>query len=584
MPRDVRAKTIVVWMVLVAICISRSPTADAQSVGEYKAADTSSPRATLRSFIDACNQTHDLIKNDWFLDRSAPKTAHLGMRMLDCMDLSALPAFAREQRAGEVATCIKEILDREELPPWQEIPDQEMIESKGGFEKLSRWRVPGTRITIARIEEGPQRHEYLFTAGTVERAVDYFKQIESQPYRSDGPAVSAGLYRWYMSAPGNPTLGAIVNRLPRWWKEGRTYGLTNWKWPGLSLLLAITVLSMWLTYRIHGSLTRRVKSESIVKYCLTIAFPAVAVVLPLLFLNVCEDQLTIRGKPLYVISFCSIFVAILASVFLVFSASNRVAEAIISSPQINPQGLNAQLIRIVSRLFSLTASVAVVLVGGQYLGIPLTTLLASAGIGGIAIALGAQDTLKTLFGTLALMADKPFRVGERIVFDKYDGVVEDIGLRSTRLRLLTGHLVTLPNDQLARSDIENVGRRRFIRRSSAIHIPLTSSSKQVEKAVEIIRELLQDHDGMDAEYPPRVFFDELGPEAFEIRFIYWYTPPEYWEFKALSDRLNFEIFRSFERHGIEFSMPQRHTFSRSDEGLEMMDVEPNSQTNRQQAT
>ena len=74
--------------------------------------------------------------------------------------------------------------------------------------------------------------------------------------------------------------------------------------------------------------------------------------------------------------------------------------------------MNAQLIRTVSKLTALIAAVIVFLAGGQYLGIQLTTLLASAGVGGIAVALGAQDTLKTLFGTLSLMADKPFRVGD----------------------------------------------------------------------------------------------------------------------------------------------------------------------------
>ena len=85
------------------------------------------------------------------------------------------------------------------------------------------------------------------------------------------------------------------------------------------------------------------------------------------------------------------------------------------------------------------------LIGGQYLGIPVATLLTSAGIGGIAVALGAQDTLKTLFGTVNLLADKPFRVGDRIIVQQYDGEVEDIGLRSTKIRLLNGHQVTLPN-------------------------------------------------------------------------------------------------------------------------------------------
>lgn len=85
-----------------------------------------------------------LVQKERYFDRDAPEHAHLGMRILDRIDVSELPAFALEQRAGEVAVCIKEILDREELPPWTEIPDENDILDAGGFEKLSRWRVPGT--------------------------------------------------------------------------------------------------------------------------------------------------------------------------------------------------------------------------------------------------------------------------------------------------------------------------------------------------------------------------------------------------------------------------------------------------------
>ena len=112
--------------------------------------------------------------------------------------------------------------------------------------------------------------------------------------------------------------------------------------------------------------------------------------------------------------------------------------------------MNAQLIRIASKIVEYPGNgCALFIFGGQYLGIPIATLLASAGIGGVAIALGAQDTLKNLFATITLMADKPCRVGERIHFGGYTGFVEDIGLRSTNLRLLDGHLVTIPNNELA---------------------------------------------------------------------------------------------------------------------------------------
>ena len=88
------------------------------------AADTSSPRATLKSFIDACNETYDLIQQDKYLDPDNPLHARVTERILDCIDVSEIPAFARNHRATESAICIKEILDRTELPQWNEIPDE----------------------------------------------------------------------------------------------------------------------------------------------------------------------------------------------------------------------------------------------------------------------------------------------------------------------------------------------------------------------------------------------------------------------------------------------------------------------------
>jgi MscS family membrane protein len=566
------SKATALMLLTVIVTLHRTPSSFAEEYIDIRAADTSSPRDTLRSFIDGCNEYSELVQEDHYFDRNSPDHRHLAERILDCIDTSELPAFAREQRAGEVATCLKEILDREELPPWEKIPDVEAIEAAGGLERLSRWRIPDTRITIARVEDGPRKHEYLFSTGTVDRAVAYYDRIEAKPYRKDGPQTSPGLYKWFVSTPGHPLLGALFERLPEGMQFGRTLGLAKWKWPGILVFLTLAIFLMVLIYRVHHLITSRVLGKSVVKYCLTIVFPICAMLVPFAFLYAAEHYLTVRGTPLYIISFSSILTALGAAVFVIFSASNRIAAFIIASPRINPQGLNAQLIRIASRLLSVAGSVVLFLIGGQYLGIPIATLLASAGIGGVALALGAQDTLKTLFGTMAIMADKPFRVGDRIVIGKYDGMVEDIGLRSTKVRLLEGHQVTLPNDQLANNDVENVGRRSHIRRTAEIHIPLDMPCEKVEEAVAIIKEKLNDHEGMEPEFPPRVFFDDFDPSAFSIRFIYWYSPPNYWDFKAYGEKLNFEIFRAFEDKDIQFSLPHRHTYWKHDREQGPLDV------------
>ncbi len=536
----------------------------AQDQVKATAADTSSPRATLKSFIDACNEVNRLIHSEKYFDRRSPEHAEVALKVLDCIDQSELPAYARIDLAGEVAVCIKEIIDREELPPWEEIPDEEHIEAAGGLEKFPLWRIPGTRITIARVEDGPQRHEYLFSPGTADRAVEYFNNIKSKPYRTTGPEVSEDFHQWYVSSPGHPALAKIVEILPRWMQRGRTFGLANWKWPGLLLAVLVSIGLMAAAYCCQIHFARRWLTMGLLRHWLTIVFPVAAMLVPLGLEHFSQHYLTIRGIPLYILTSGAIAATLFAATIVIFSASNRIAESIIASPQVNPHGLNAQLIRIVSKLASVVIVAIVLLSGGQFLGIPVATLLTSAGIGGLAVAFGAQDTLKTLFGTIMLMGDKPFRVGDRIMFKQHDGVVEDIGLRSTRIRLLTGNLVTVPNDELARSDIENVGQRPYIRRIADLHIPLDTPREKLEKAIEVIREALTDHQGMDPELPPRVFFTDFNPTAFNIRVIYWFNPPKYWEFLELNEQVNLQIMRAFEEQGIQFSLPFRVTHTSLD--------------------
>ena len=221
------------------------------------------------------------------------------------------------------------------------------------------------------------------------------------------------------------------------------------------------------------------------------------------------------------------------------------------------------------QMMRMIARIVVIGIGAIYLlrvisGKPLSALLAGLGIGGLALALAAQDTLKNFFGSIMIMLDKPFVVGQRVTSGGIDGTVEDIGFRSTRVRTLTGHLVTIPNEKLATDSVENIGRRPSIRRLANITITYDTPPEKVEKAVSIIREILDNHEGMDPDFPPWVFFNEFNDTSLNILMIYWYFPPDYRAYLNFTEMVNLEIMRRFEAEGIEFAFPTTTTYLAQD--------------------
>ena len=190
-------------------------------------------------------------------------------------------------------------------------------------------------------------------------------------------------------------------------------------------------------------------------------------------------------------------------------------------------------------------------------GVKIAPLLASLGIGGIAVALAAKDSIANFFGTLTILFDKPFQVGERIIIENYDGVVEDVGFRSTRIRTLAGHLVTIPNEKIVNSGLENIGKRPHIRWLTNITITYDTPPDKVEIAVSIIKEILDNHEGIHPDFPPRVYFNGFNDWSLNIMVIAWYHPANYWDMQEWQQRTCLEILRRFNAEGIDFAFPSR---------------------------
>lgn len=191
----------------------------------------------------------------------------------------------------------------------------------------------------------------------------------------------------------------------------------------------------------------------------------------------------------------------------------------------------------------------------QVIGKSITTILAGLGVGGLAIALAGQDTIKNFFGSLVILMDRPFEIGDRIVVDGHDGPVESIGFRSTRIRTLDGHQVTIPNAEMVNKAVRNIAKRPYIRRTANITITYDTTPAKTQRALEIIKEILANHEGMHPDFPPRVFFNEFNACSLNIMVIYWYHPPNYWDYLAFSERVNMLILERFNAEGIEFAFP-----------------------------
>jgi len=188
-------------------------------------------------------------------------------------------------------------------------------------------------------------------------------------------------------------------------------------------------------------------------------------------------------------------------------------------------------------------------------------LVAGLGIGGLAFALAARDLLANLFGSVTIFSDRPFQLGDRIKIAGHDGMVEEVGFRSTRIRTLMGHQVVVPNSVVANEAVENIGRRPFLKRVMEIGVTYDTGPEKLQRAVEIIRQMLDARsDHFPDDMPARVYFSEFGASSLNIVVYYWYTPPDWWDYLAFNHDFNVELLRRFNEEGIEFAFPTQTVY------------------------
>ena len=209
------------------------------------------------------------------------------------------------------------------------------------------------------------------------------------------------------------------------------------------------------------------------------------------------------------------------------------------------------LFRTSVRLFVTFVGILFVL---QNLDINVSSLIAGLGLGGLAIALAAQDTVRNLLGGVTIFADKPFEVGDWVVVDGVEGTVEAVGFRSTRVRTFYNSLISVPNGNLMDSGIDNMGKRRWRRYKTTLGVAYHTKPDQLQAFVEGIRAIIQANPGMRQDYYI-VEFHGFGPTSLDI-LVYCFIDAEDWN-QELRTRhvLNLDIMRLAESLQVEFAFP-----------------------------
>ena len=195
---------------------------------------------------------------------------------------------------------------------------------------------------------------------------------------------------------------------------------------------------------------------------------------------------------------------------------------------------------------------------GIVFNLNVATIIAGLGVGGIAIGLAAQDTLKNLLGSFTIFADKPFVVGDNVRIDKYEGTIEKVGFRSTLLRTIDKTLVIIPNNRIINDLLENLTLRNLRRVKFSIGLQYdTPSAKMIAISKEVV-EFVNKHHATSND--ALVNFDSFGESSLDLQIRYYIEIVDYDEYMQIREEVNYKIMDIVARHDAHFAFPSRTVY------------------------
>jgi MscS family membrane protein len=446
------------------------------------------------------------------------------------------------------------------LPSAEAIPDAQAVEAQG----LTKWRIPHTSIDIVQVAEGPRAGEFLFSPETVRQTNAFYQQVKHLPYLTEG---TKGFYQRYISTPGRllaPKWLAWVVDLPAW-TQSLHYGQTVWQWAALVLTVLILLGAL---YALSSWQRRFAIPDSEVQRVLRRLFLPAAAVLGLWFAGYfLSHQVSFAGRSLAIVLKGLLVPRTVFEAYIAYLLSTLVAEFIIRSPRIDAASLDANMIRMVAGVLGVALGLAIIFARASELGVPVVPLIASLGVGGLAVALAARPTLENLIGGIILYVDRPVRVGDFCGFGDRQGTVERIGVRSTQIRGLDRTVITVPNAAFADMEIINWARCDHMQILAVIGLRYETKLEQLRYVLAKLREMCVAHPRIDTD-TVRIRFVGYGSSSVDIQIRVYALTRDWSEFYAIQEDIFLRVGEIVEDAGASFAFPSRTLYMGRDGGLD----------------
>lgn len=497
-----------------------------------------SPQATVFTFLEAINRASSRDEEGHWNDVYA------------CMQLSQ----ASRQRAHEAALELWGVLNRlETIDESTPLPDAQWAARNrlssytyfpaDRFDRTILQRAGDTAmIALVRTPSGA----WKFSAETVAGIHDLYTNLSELPIvgsLTDERLDSVALW--------------LRSNMPRYLKHDQVLALEYWQWLGLLVLILMGV-TLDHTVRFGlGLLTNRVlarRHASARKETVAVAVrPLGLLAAGLLWLGLLW-VLNLPDQPLLVLLTAVRLFTVLAGTWAAWCFSDLISEIL----SVKAQQTKTKFDDVLIPLLRKTAKVLIVafglIYGARALNIPVLPMLTSLGIGGLAFAFAAKDTIENFFGSVAVILDRPFEVGDWVVIGDVEGTVEEVGFRSTRIRTFYNSQVTVPNATLVRATVDNYGRRRYRRIRTHIGIQYDTPPDKIVAFTEGIRELVRSHPYTRKDYY-QVWFHEFGPSSLNVLLYVFHETPDWATELRERERLFLDIVRLADQLDVKFAFP-----------------------------